>query len=591
MASSRLTWVYERQDRAKEVSKDVIDEYRDIIRHLYLDRNMTRLEVISRLKDEHGFTVAPSQFAKATKRWGFYKQPRQSQALLHAIEAAMVPEPDPLGAIFEIEVDPSAADDENESLSHTTNAPVPYSQIPKNAEDDGDVKEPSQKTGDTLLEVLNDHQRTRILTSQWHPADLKTPIRISEVPKTQITPAWRLYPSWVPDTKQQNVKKAPDLYLDFLTCCYLFQDSFDFVYGTIHVSIPQFLNLMRIAKSPSMGELTISLLQDFHLLEAAEGDADKTSVLPYTSAQDRMLFHAYLFDIYSLMQGRENQAQRHLGRLREIRDELLARRYRSLISQEISRLMRKESRLDTWQEAGFLFAFVWGNAQQETSTSSSWWKQAEISGISPTHFLAIICRMIVHHTTISDLQLSHELPSKSITQQYISLLYLQTIEDLLETCLSIRELKKEFLQHFTKHHMWSNLEPEDNGPIKRVQNYQRRVLDSVIRHSMDGATHRSSVHETSPEATPSQMNARRTQPLSPNSNKSKNASSRSTNSSYGRERYLSSLSNNPTMTRSPASGSSRGSSMNSFRRFQAASTAIAIRLKDYQGTHMQSLDE
>ncbi|KAF4954218.1 hypothetical protein FGADI_5431 [Fusarium gaditjirri] len=579
MASSRLTWVYERQDRAKGVPKDVIDEYKDIIRHLYLDQNMTRLEVITRLKDEHGFTVAPSQFAKATKRWGFYKQPRQSKAIVQAIETAMVPEPDPLGAIFEIEVDASAADDENESLFQAVNAPIPDSHIPKDTEDDGDVcMKPSWNTRDTLLETQND-QRTRISTRRYSPADIKTPIRISSVPKVQITSGSGFPLSWILDRKQQIVKKAPDLHLDFLTCCYLFQDSFDFVNGTVHFSIPQFLNLMRIAKSPSMGELTISLLQDFHLLEAA-GDANKTSVLPYTSAQDSMLFHAYLFDIYSLIQGWEKQAQRHLGRFREIRDEILASPYRSL-----------KSRLDTWQEAGFLFAFVWGNSQVEISTSSSWWKQIEISGISPTHFLAIICRMIVHNTTISNLEWDHEFASKFVTEQYISLFYLQTIEDLLETCLPIRDLKREFLQHFTRHHTWSKLEPEDNGPIKRVQNYQQRVLDNVIRHSMDSATHHSSVHETSPEATPSQIDARMTQSLSPSSNKSKKSSSRSTNSSYGRQKYLSSLSNNPTMTRSPASGSSRGSSMNSFRRFQAASTAITMRLKDYQGTHMQSLDE
>ncbi|KAJ0132659.1 Uncharacterized protein HZ326_24258 [Fusarium oxysporum f. sp. albedinis] len=256
-------------------------------------------------------------------------------------------------------------------------------------------------------------------------------------------------------------------------------------------------------------------------------------------------------------------------------DSLFLHKNDAAISQEISKLMRKESSPDTWKEAGLLFAFVWGNEQKETSISSSWWKQVEISGISPTHFLAIICRIISHQTTISHPDLEKGFASEYVTEQFISLFYLDTIEDLLEADLSTRDFKREFLQHFTKHHTWSELEPEDKGSIERVQNYQQRVLDN----------------ETSPQATPLQTDVRMTQSLSLGSNKSNNSSSRSTSSSHGRQRYLSSLSNNPTITRSTASGSSRGSSMNTFRRFQAANAAITIRLKDYQGSHMQSLDE
>ncbi|KAJ9414001.1 hypothetical protein QL093DRAFT_2088909 [Fusarium oxysporum] len=272
-------------------------------------------------------------------------------------------------------------------------------------------------------------------------------------------------------------------------------------------------------------------------------------------------------------------------------DSLFLHKNDAAISQEISKLMRKESSPDTWKEAGFLFAFVWGNEQKETSISSSWWKQVEISGISPTHFLAIICRIISHQTTISHPDLEKGFASEYVTEQFISLFYLDTIEDLLEADLSTRDFKREFLQHFTKHHTWSELEPEDKESIERVQNYQQRVLDNVIRHSMDSAKHHSSVQETSPQATPLQTDVRMTQSLNLGSHKSNSSSSRSTSSSHGRQRYLSSLSNNPTITRSTASGSSRGSSMNSFRRFQAANAAITIRLKDYQGSHMQSLDE
>ncbi|KLP23466.1 hypothetical protein CEK26_003532 [Fusarium fujikuroi] len=662
MASSRLTWVYRRQNRAKDVPKDVLDEYKSIIRHLYLDQNMTRQEVISHLKDNHGFNLTTSQFAKATKQWGFYKQPRR------ALEATALAEPEPLGAIFDIEVDAFGADDEDEYLFHIDST----LDTPKNAKDDEDpCKESSRNAGDTSLEAQKSHRKTRVSSNQCHVADVKSPT--ANAPDAHIPWALWFSPPGVLN-RTQNVAlvcgTAPQLYLDYLVCCYFFQDSFDCIEESISGRtiaddnlMRQFLDLMRIAKSASWARSVISLLQDFHLLEAAEGDADQTSVLPYTTVQDRMLFHAYLSSIYSIIRGRENQARRHLGQFRQIRDELLASpdcslnmwsilliqgdtihddipgdlvdrlniddgeflyifrlclslckewlevvekgvsshalvQFDSLFLQtdgaatthDIVRLMQKKSCLDTWQEAGFLFAFVWGNAQQKTPISSSWWKQVEISGISPSHFLAVTCRMIVHQTTISP-GLGSEFVWKYATEKFISLLYLDEIEDFMTERLSARSIKRNFLQHFIKHHTWSELEPEDNGSIKRVQNYQQRVLDNVIRHRMDSAEHHSSVQETSRQATNLQTDISIAPSFSLGSNKSNNSPSRSTSSSHGRQRYLSSLSNNPTMTRSPASGSSRGSSMNSFRRFQGASAAIAIRLKDYQGLHMQSLDE
>ena len=155
---------------------------------------------------------------------------------------------------------------------------------------------------------------------------------------------------------------------------------------------------------------------------------------------------------------------------------------------------------------------------------------------------------------------------------------------------SPKDIKRDFLKHFTVQHTWSELEPEHNRSIKRVQNYQQRVLDTVIGQCIESAKDDSLVKEAS-QAASSQTDMRITNPFSLGSSKSNRLSSRSTGSSHDRQKYLSSLSNNPTMTRSPASGSSRGSSMNSFRRFQAASTAMTIRLKDYYSSHMRSLDD
>ncbi|KAJ4111220.1 hypothetical protein NW769_007397 [Fusarium oxysporum] len=122
-------------------------------------------------------SYSTSQFAKATKRWGLYKQPRQAQTIVQALEATISPESEPLGAIFDIEVDALGADDENESLFHTVNTLSPDSRIPKNTENDEDsCKEPSQKTGDTLMEAQEGRRKTRGSSSRCHPADVKSPI-------------------------------------------------------------------------------------------------------------------------------------------------------------------------------------------------------------------------------------------------------------------------------------------------------------------------------------------------------------------------------------------------------------------------------
>ncbi|TVY79619.1 hypothetical protein Focb16_v008167 [Fusarium oxysporum f. sp. cubense] len=675
MASSRLTWVYTRQDRAKDVPKDVIDKYKDIIRQLYLDRNMTCLEVIVHLKDNHKFNLTTSQFAKATKRWGFYKQPRQAKT--KALEAAIVQEPEPLGAIFDIEVDASGADDENASLVHTVDTLVPDSHIPKNTDNEGaSCKEPMPENEDTSPEDRNHHQRTRPSTGQCHTADVKTSTRISIAPRTQISSTSRCLPTFLTFRRQRTLRNhdaMPESSSDYLACCYLYQDSFDCIEENIRCIgdkdtaadnfIRQFLDLMRVSTTAMMGSYAIGLLETSRIFEVVERDADERSTFSYTSAQDRMLLHAYLSRIYALIEGLEDKVQLHLGRSRQIRDELVAspncslsiwsvlhlqqessqrdnpgdflarldiedgeflhsfqmclrlckqclqmvekgdsshalvqldslflHPYDAAISQDISRLIQKKSCLDTWQEAGFLFAFVWGNAQQETSIPSSWWKQVDVSGMSTTHFLAVTCRMIIHQTIISHKDVWEDFGWSYVTKELICTLYLDKIEDFMTTGRSPKDIKRDFLKHFTMHHTWSRLEPADNRSIKRVQNYQWRVLDNVIRQRMESAKDDSSVKEAS-QAPPLQTDIRIADSFSLGSGKSNKLSLRSTSSSHDRQRYFSALSNNPTMTRSPASGSSRGSSMNSFRRFQAASTAMTIRLKDYHGSHMQSLDE
>jgi hypothetical protein len=269
--------------------------------------------------------------------------------------------------------------------------------------------------------------------------------------------------------------------------------------------------------------------------------------------------------------------------------------------QEVCRLIQKESKPNTWEEAGFLFAFVWGNVLQEAEglwsgidSLCSGIGSSEISGISPTHFLAVVCRMIVYqtinfHPTFQN-GFARKDATKNTTKKFISRLYQDTIEGFKMRQLSPRETKRQFLEHFIKHHTWPDQEPEDDRSTKRFHKYQRTALRRVIEFRKASAKCHTPVQET-PQVSLLPKDVQMTNSGSLDSNKSANFVSHSTSSSHARQLHFSALSRNPTMTRSPASGSSRGSSFNSFKRFQAASAAITIRLKERQGSHMQSLDE
>ncbi|KIL95590.1 hypothetical protein FAVG1_00327 [Fusarium avenaceum] len=75
MAQRELLFIHGRAPRATGVSDGALDEYKNLIGDLYLTQNYTRKQVIAYLEGEMRFSISPSQFSKATKRWGFHKQP------------------------------------------------------------------------------------------------------------------------------------------------------------------------------------------------------------------------------------------------------------------------------------------------------------------------------------------------------------------------------------------------------------------------------------------------------------------------------------------------------------------------------------
>ncbi|SCV31962.1 uncharacterized protein FFFS_03063 [Fusarium fujikuroi] len=134
MDSSKLKWVYGSTHRAQDVSNEAVDKYKNIVEQLYLDQNRTREEVLSHLQDFHGFSLSANQFSKATKRWGFYKQPRRVQTSIQPPESITeedeAPNPlDPLEELFDFEPDVLDTIDETEACFQDSNENVANSQI------------------------------------------------------------------------------------------------------------------------------------------------------------------------------------------------------------------------------------------------------------------------------------------------------------------------------------------------------------------------------------------------------------------------------------------------------------------------------
>ncbi|KAF4334821.1 heterokaryon incompatibility [Fusarium beomiforme] len=164
---SRLTWVYGRTHRAQDVSNEAVDEYKDIIQQLYLDQNMTRDEVLNHLKESYGFSLSTNQFSKATKRWGFYKQPRQAPTSVQAPEpiAEKVDETDPVEELFDFEPDTFDTIDETEAWVRTGSEYVPDPEILENVED--------QLSSSEL--ISNGHDHSLINISQPQPMTMESP--------------------------------------------------------------------------------------------------------------------------------------------------------------------------------------------------------------------------------------------------------------------------------------------------------------------------------------------------------------------------------------------------------------------------------
>ncbi|KAF4979868.1 hypothetical protein FDECE_17988 [Fusarium decemcellulare] len=384
MAASKLTWVYGPTHRAKDVSNETLDEYQGIIRQLYLDQNMTRDEVLGHLKHVHGFTLSPSQFSKATKRWGLYKQLRQDRTSARAPKATTVQEPGQLGEVFDIEVDVSDAVGEKGTPFQTgsrfildstglENTENKFSSFERDTHDqqprsiDHSQRQPPIFEDETVESTSNSGVRTQenleMVIENQSPHRPMSPQRPQqrnayfEPTKSSIFDV--LDHSLLPKRLLPNEYHDEKMFADYLACCYIYNDAFDYLERVF--AMRTFLCLQQESCQHVIPDLFLDRLdvdeEEFaHLVETCLGVCKQWLELPEKKLSNHTLVPF---------------------------DSIFLHADEAGVLQKISRLPEKQCCLDTWLEAGFLFAFIWGNAQQEASKSSSWFKRDEISEISP----------------------------------------------------------------------------------------------------------------------------------------------------------------------------------------------------------------
>ncbi|KAJ4166340.1 hypothetical protein NW765_007575 [Fusarium oxysporum] len=81
MAPREIVFASEPAPRAARLSDKAVDEHEELIGDLYWTQNWTRDQVINYLQTNLSFTISKDQFSKATRRWGFNKQPRGGRSI------------------------------------------------------------------------------------------------------------------------------------------------------------------------------------------------------------------------------------------------------------------------------------------------------------------------------------------------------------------------------------------------------------------------------------------------------------------------------------------------------------------------------
>ncbi|KAF5983436.1 hypothetical protein FBULB1_3747 [Fusarium bulbicola] len=234
MGSSNLKWVYGSTHRAQGMSNEAVDEYKAIIQQLYLDQNKTREEVLNHLKDVHGFSLSANQFSKATKRWAFCKQPRQVRAKIQPPESIIEDDEQPnplilLKELFEFESDVLDAIDETEACFQTG------SECIKDPQTFEDVQEQLSHSGTALVsEAPLSIKHSVDIPCDALPCNTDKHLLESSKGQLQQLETARKLEIALNSIGSKTFSKIPfgsyinnKSRVDYLTCCYLFQEAVD----------------------------------------------------------------------------------------------------------------------------------------------------------------------------------------------------------------------------------------------------------------------------------------------------------------------------------------------------------------------------
>ncbi|KAH6972351.1 hypothetical protein BKA56DRAFT_660283 [Ilyonectria sp. MPI-CAGE-AT-0026] len=159
----------------------------------------------------------------------------------------------------------------------------------------------------------------------------------------------------------------------------------------------------------------------------------------------------------------------------------------------LSQLVEKFNSLALWEDTSFLFAYLWKDLQLSPPPGYdqlTWLDADLLPGISTTHFLMIICRMIVDETRVffkfKNANLDAKTPAApdmpgDCTYATISQ-YQMAIDSLIsdgET--SAKEVKRRFVNSFYRHHSWTPPIRQERELVLQLQSNHVKCLNSTMK--------------------------------------------------------------------------------------------------------------
>ncbi|KAL6412912.1 hypothetical protein AUP68_02406 [Ilyonectria robusta] len=141
-----------------------------------------------------------------------------------------------------------------------------------------------------------------------------------------------------------------------------------------------------------------------------------------------------------------------------------------------------------WAQTSSVFAHLWRNLQLSPSSSSdllTWLNKGLLPGISVTHFLMIVCRLIVYQSrfvlTCWSAAEGTPLNKKSSIPVRIEMCLIAIDGLLAQSANSPKEIKRLFDKQFCEHHSWAPPTRRENTLIVQVRAELLDCLNSTIK--------------------------------------------------------------------------------------------------------------